>query len=254
LLIYINKKIAIVKMMQDIDSQDMNILIEPRPFAVSSNSQLSYYRDGYKVFKFRGTQREIDMMLAAGDCSVRVCGRVVFPNLDGTFVTMGFTMPRETPLNVVATDPARCPTLLHGMVSRVLALHARGMVHGDVKLANMLLCSDGQVRLCDFAEARPLNEDPANWEGTVTVNYVSPHRCRTWPGSRDPPPVVEDDLYGLGLSIWELYTGKVPFDGVYEDDVREAIKAGQTVDVMEVTDLAVRGMICQYLRCGGARV
>ena len=165
------------------------------------------------MFKLHGSQREIDMMLIARECSVRPCERVVFLHPDGTRFVQGFTMVRETPLDAFVSEPARHPALMNGMVSCVLALHARGIAHGDIKLANMLLCSDGKVRLCDFAEARPLNEDLAAWEeGTVTVNYTSPHRCQARVGySPDSPPVVEDDLYALGLSIWELYTGKVPF-------------------------------------------
>jgi hypothetical protein len=66
--------------------------------------------------------------------------------------------------------------------------------------------------------------------------------------------VVEDDLYALGLSIWELRSGKMPFDGVYADDIREMVKSGQTVDVTRVWVEAVRGVICDYLRCAGARI
>jgi serine/threonine protein kinase len=41
------------------------------------------------------------------------------------------------------------------MISVVQELHGKGILHGDIKPANMLLCPDGQIRLCDFAEARP---------------------------------------------------------------------------------------------------
>lgn len=75
--------------------------------------------------------------------------------------------------------------------------------------------------ICDFAEARRLDRDPTDWEGDVTPHYMSPLRCQAcdWPESRVHPPTVEDDLYVLGLSIWELYTGKVPWGGKYFDDV-----------------------------------
>ncbi len=65
--------------------------------------------------------------------------------------------------------------------------------------------------------------------------------------------MVEDDLYALGLSIWELWTGEMPFNGVYADDIREMVKAGQTVDVTMVQDQAARAMICDYFRYGGAK-
>jgi serine/threonine protein kinase len=46
-------------------------------------------------------------------------------------------------------------SITQGMISVVQELHGKGTLHGDIKPANMLLCSDGQMRLCDFAEARP---------------------------------------------------------------------------------------------------
>jgi serine/threonine protein kinase len=171
--------------------------------------------------------------------------------------SVGFTMKRETPSNVKAIHPNDRSNLMHGMISSVLALHDKGIVDGDIKPANMLLCSDGKIRLCDFAEARLRSEDPADWEGMTTTNYVSPRRCQNnlnWPDDSDSAPVVEDDLYALGLSIWELRSGKMPFDGVYADDIREMVKSGQTVDVTRVWVEAVRGVICDYLRCAGARI
>jgi serine/threonine protein kinase len=154
------------------------------------------------------------------------------PNLTGRKTVWGFTMKRETPIDVKAIDPNDRSDLMHGMRSSVLALLEKGIIHGDIKPANMLLCSDGKIRLCDFAEARLLSEDPADWEGMTTTNYVSPYRCRknsNWPDDRDSAPVVEDDLYALGLSIWELWTGEMPFDGLYADDIREMVRSGQTV-------------------------
>jgi serine/threonine protein kinase len=170
---------------------------------------------------------------------------------------MGFTMKRETSIDVQAIHPNHRPEFIHGMISSVLALQEKGIMHGDIKPANMLLCSDGKIRLCDFVEARLLSEDPADWEGMTTTNYGSPHRCQKnskWRDDRDSAPVVEHDLYALGLSIWELWMGEMPFDGVYADDIREMVKSGQTVDVTRVQDEAVRGVICDYLRCAGARI
>lgn len=169
-----------------------------------------------------GTQRELDMMLAAGDGPVQIYERVLWVEPDGRKIVWGFTMKRETPIDVKAIHPNHRLDFMHGMISSVLALHDKGTVRGDVKPANMLLCSDGKIRFCDFAEARLLSEDPADWEGMTTTNYVSPHRCQknsNWPDDRDSAPVVEDDLYALGLSIQGLWIGEVPFDGVYADDM-----------------------------------
>ena len=242
----------------DITSQQSVELTEPQPFYASLNSQLYYYKDGEKVYKAMGSQREIDIMIAAGDSAVQPCERVIWPELNayGEVSVFGFTMKRETPLQVAAIQTDRRAMFMDDMISVTLALHAKGIIHGDVKPANMLLCSDGKIRLCDFAEARLPGESAADWEGEATANYLSPRRCQNsgWPDHRDPAPEVEDDLYALGLSIWELYTGKVPFDDVYEDDIREMVSAGQTVNVEEIQDETAKAYIYEYLRPGGAKI
>ncbi|KAH8582222.1 hypothetical protein B0O99DRAFT_531436, partial [Bisporella sp. PMI_857] len=50
-------------------------------------------------------------------------------------------------------------TLMHKIISCVLALHTRSIVYSDIKPTNMLFCSNNKVRLCDFAEKKPLNKD-----------------------------------------------------------------------------------------------
>lgn len=128
------------------------------------------------------------------------------------------------------------------------------MVHGNIKMDNMLFCDDGELRLCDFAEAGPVNEDPERWTGDVTVNYISPSRSQYYPAELPSPPGTNDDLYAPGLSIWELYTGMAPFADVYHDDIIEELKQGRTVDVDLVEEKYAKDMICHYLRLGGAQV
>lgn len=192
-------------MLRDITTKENTILLEPQPFAFSPNSQI-YYKEGQKVFKFHGTQHEVEMMLAAGDCSVCLSKRVLWVNADGTSDIWGLTMKCETPLDVAAASPILRRIFMHGIIAYVLALHARGIVHGDVKPTNMLLYSDSKIRLYDFAEARLIDEDPANWEGMTTTNYVAPQGWRNWPDSQDSPPVVEDDLY---VCSWAKHLGTI---------------------------------------------
>jgi hypothetical protein len=72
---------------------------------------------------------------------------------------------------------------------------------------------------------------------------MSPHRSRDWPEGPDPPTTAGDDLYGFGLSIWELYTGIIRFEDVYVDDILDTVNEWNTVDVDRMTEESVQEVI-----------
>ncbi|OYX01174.1 MAG: hypothetical protein B7Z15_19785, partial [Rhizobiales bacterium 32-66-8] len=85
--------------------------------------------------------------------------------------------------------------------------HSRGVVHSDLKLANLFFCDDGSVKVLDFGIASAVRSgdyDPAALDA-MTPAYASPERLRGAP--RDP----RDDLYGLACIIHLLLTGSHPF-------------------------------------------
>ncbi len=194
--------------------------------------------------------------MAAGDCAIPVRGRVLsrLRNWDDRLVFYGFMMDLGTPICNVPVEERG--GVMQQMISVMERLHAKGIVHGDVKLENMLLTSEGMVRFCDFGEGRYVDEDERVWEGNTMWDFESPNRLRRAEAvGREPaPPVVEDDLYGLGLSIWQLYTGGVPHGETAWDDLglKERQRRGETVDVSVVEDLEAREIIRGLLRGGGA--
>jgi len=96
-------------------------------------------------------------------------------------------------------------------VARALAFaHEHGLVHRDVKPQNVLLNGDGRPKVTDFGIARSLDiEHGFTQTGTVlgTSNYIAPEQAS---GNRVG---VHTDVYSLGVVLFELLTGEVPFSG-----------------------------------------
>lgn len=234
------------------------ILEDPyRPFVVHQH-QLYKTKDGTKVYKMGGDQRGYDFHKAAGDCAIKTHGRVLskMPS-NGAVDYEGYFMDIATPLSQSATSPTSRRQIIQEMVEAIQTLHRKRIIHGDVKLENMLLDEEGHVKLCDFDEARFEDEDEEAWQGNVTWHYTSPNRRRREEDlGRYAPPRQEDDLYGLGLSIWSLYTGQVPFEEIARDDLalREVLSRGETVDVDLIDDQEIRDIVKGLVWQGGARI
>src|SRR3954453_1871239 len=85
--------------------------------------------------------------------------------------------------------------------------HRQHVVHRDVKPANILLCGDGRVKVADFGIAKALAEADLTQEGLMvgTAKYVAPEQGEGQ--SVDP----RTDLYSLGIVLYEMLCGRVPF-------------------------------------------
>ena len=95
-------------------------------------------------------------------------------------------------------------------IARALsAAHNHGIVHRDVKPQNVLLGEDGAAKITDFGIARTLAEEGLTLDGRVlgTTDYVSPEQAL------GRPVTGQSDVYSLGVVIYEMLTGSVPFKG-----------------------------------------
>ncbi len=85
--------------------------------------------------------------------------------------------------------------------------HNKHIVHRDIKPQNIIISNDGKVKVTDFGIARAANNNTIHADVMGSVHYTSPEQARN--GFVDG----KSDIYSLGIVMYEMVTGRVPFDG-----------------------------------------
>ncbi|MBR6897431.1 MAG: Stk1 family PASTA domain-containing Ser/Thr kinase [Lachnospiraceae bacterium] len=87
------------------------------------------------------------------------------------------------------------------------AAHEQHIIHRDIKPQNVIISRDGKVKVTDFGIAKIASSQTINSEAVGSVYYFSPEQARG--GYCDE----RSDIYSLGITLYEMLTGQVPFDG-----------------------------------------
>ena len=93
------------------------------------------------------------------------------------------------------------------MARGIEAAHNKGIVHQDIKPQNIIISKEGKVKVTDFGIARAANSNTIHAGSMGSVHYVSPEQARNGFVS------YASDIYSLGIVMYEMVTGRVPFDG-----------------------------------------
>ncbi len=99
--------------------------------------------------------------------------------------------------------------IMEQVLSAVATAHAYGIIHRDLKPQNILIDENKNVKITDFGIAVAVSQDSLTQTNTLmgSVHYLSPEQARGSIATK------QSDIYSLGIILFELLTGKVPFEG-----------------------------------------
>ena len=143
---------------------------------------------------------------------------------DGAYCLLLAYVPGK-PLDVLIQEKGRLPekealAIFSGILQALDCAHKRGIVHRDVKPGNVLIDRDGRARLTDFGIAIQVGHTRLTGTGRAvgTPVYMSPEQV-TNPQNIDQ----RSDVYSAGVVLFEMLTGKIPFDGPTEFAIEEQV-------------------------------
>ncbi|MFF5537262.1 serine/threonine-protein kinase [Streptomyces cinerochromogenes] len=183
----------------------------------------------------------------------QTAGRLNHPNVVGMYdfgshhgrlylvmeLVDGWSLAQERSLRG-ALDPQEAAALAAQVASGLAAAHRQGVIHRDVKPANVMLSADRTAKIADFGIARFADEAAAGLTATGkivgTADYLAPERALGRPAH------PASDVYSLGCVLYELLTGRPPFRGATPLAV-----VRQHVDVPPAPPARLRPSISQRL-------
>ncbi len=145
---------------------------------------------------------------------------------------------RLGPQETVRADPLRlfagtwseaCARIARVVAEGLEHAHQRGVLHRDVKPSNVMLAADGRVLLVDFGLAARAGADRLTRTGSQlgSLPYMAPEQV----GGRADEIGVRTDVYGLGVSLYEMLALRLPYEGPSMHELLRQISDGEAVPV-----------------------
>ena len=225
------------RLLRQADAGEAAAVAEEEPAVVSSGLELlGRIGRGSQAVVYRCRQVEMDRVVAAkilhpraaGEASARdrflrearAAAVLTHPNI----VTIHEIQPLRNTVAIIMEyvdggtledllklrkrfDPAEAIVIVRQVAEGLKAAHSRGIIHRDIKPRNIMLTSEGLVKIADMGLARHVAEaEDGKGKAFGTPYYISPEQV-----TGDPPPDHRTDLYSLGVTLYEMVAGRPPF-------------------------------------------
>jgi serine/threonine-protein kinase len=171
--------------------------------------------DSDQLERFRREARAVAQLNHPHVVTVIDAGEEPSPDGDGAsspYIVLEYVDGQTLKSIIRESGPLEIPQALAYSIEIARALgaaHESHIVHRDVKPHNILISEEGGAKITDFGIARSLTEEGLTMAGRVlgTTDYVSPEQAL------GQPVTGQSDLYSLGVVLYEMLTGSVPFTG-----------------------------------------
>ncbi|MBI5881701.1 MAG: protein kinase [Elusimicrobia bacterium] len=108
-----------------------------------------------------------------------------------------------------AVAPELASRWMREMAEALSYVHCKGLVHCDLKPANVLLDEEGRIRVADFGQSRIVTESSG---ALGTLFYMAPEQAVILQDNEQAQPNVKWDVYALGATLYSILTGKIPYE------------------------------------------
>jgi serine/threonine-protein kinase len=162
-------------------------------------------------------KREAELLASLNHPNIAVIHDIIEDEAGIGYLVLEY-VPGETLSRRIAREPLTIEQALsigRQIASAVSAAHKKGIVHRDLKPGNIKITPDGQVKVLDFGLAKPYTGEKENAETTATQRhhimgtpaYMSPEQARGQSADH------RTDIWSFGCIIYQMLTGKLPFEG-----------------------------------------